>query len=368
MDFKKLNKAALTEFIESKIFRNLADLPISYHRAVAQLNNPRMLPTDILLLMAMENEQVLGYLGFVPDEIKVGEGRKERIAAISCLWVSPAARGKRIAEKMVRRGLELYDGNLLGSDYVPGIKKIYDRSEGFYEDPFALKGFRIYLRSELAYILPPKKELFAKLKPMLTIADTMVNTLLQVPAILKKNQLPEGVSIAEVDRFDQEDIKLIEAQKGNAVLGRDLKTLNWIMEYPWVIEEREKSELNKKYYFSSSEPFCCHRLVKVKNKNNELIGIMLFLHRNKHLKLSYLFYQGDINIVGKVVDFIMNDWKAHIFTSFHKDLNQYLQTTGKRGLYQKPIQRQYVIAKKYWNLITAPDTIVQGGDLDAAFT
>lgn len=368
MQLNTFTKTTLPDFVNHPDYAALTDIPISRHRALSHVNNPLSKKDDVLLIVAMERNTVLGYLGLMPDRLYFLDGRQTRIAALSCIWVSPAARGKRLAETMVRKALELYDGKLVGSDYVPGIKKIYDRSEGFYAEPFNLPGFRIYLKSGAASVLPPKRPIFEKVKPLLKIGDAVVNAILSGTDYWKKPTLPSGITIVEADCFDEADQMLIDRQPRYAVLKRDIEQLNWILEFPWILEAPTKDALSQKYYFSSTEPFCRQRLVKVFHNEKSHIATLLFLHRNRHLKLSYLFYDADIQVVGTVVDYLMKMWHVHMFTSFDRNLNHYLQTSGRRGLYQKPIMRQYVIAKKYWDIFNEEGTVVHGGDLDAAFT
>lgn len=95
IEFEFLNKQLLSQYISSNDFGSQQTLPISKHRALSQINNPRAEENDVLLILAKEEGQVLGYTGVLPDmlfdSIKFGW--------LSCLWVSEEARGKNIGTR-----------------------------------------------------------------------------------------------------------------------------------------------------------------------------------------------------------------------------------------------------------------------------
>lgn len=69
IEIKLLNKAALRSYIDSETFQNAPVIAISKHRAASQISNPEATEDDILLLMAFENDNMVGYLGVLPDKI-----------------------------------------------------------------------------------------------------------------------------------------------------------------------------------------------------------------------------------------------------------------------------------------------------------
>ena len=69
IDIRLLNKKHLNEYINSDIFADQDNIPISKHRALSHFNNPRLDEDDIILLLAYENDRMIGYLGVLPDKI-----------------------------------------------------------------------------------------------------------------------------------------------------------------------------------------------------------------------------------------------------------------------------------------------------------
>src|SRR5690606_27351769 len=129
--------------------------------------NPHLVEDDILLILAFKTGVLVGYLGILPDVIYGNEQKHVKIGWLSCLWVSPNSRGKGISLFLINHALRLWNHNILSADYVPFTKNIYDKTNGFESQPFPKFGLRMYIKSDLATILTPKKLVFSKIKPLL---------------------------------------------------------------------------------------------------------------------------------------------------------------------------------------------------------
>ncbi|NNE29335.1 MAG: GNAT family N-acetyltransferase, partial [Saprospiraceae bacterium] len=97
MEFKFLNKADLKEYVESKDFDRLPILPITVHRARSHWSNPKVEEKHTLLILVEESAELIGYLGAMPVRVN------DKIDAgwLTCMWVSPKARGRGLAGKML---------------------------------------------------------------------------------------------------------------------------------------------------------------------------------------------------------------------------------------------------------------------------
>ncbi len=168
-----LNKKKLKDFVESKEYKTLPTLPISYHRAISHINNPRAHDNDILLIIAYENNQMLGYLGILPDDIYV-HNTKFHFGWLSCIWVSPLARGKGIAKKLVIAAYESYQQHLMITNFTYEAGTLYNKLN-IFTDLIPLRGIRYYRKMCLANILPNRFPKTKYLKPIFTIFDKCFN-------------------------------------------------------------------------------------------------------------------------------------------------------------------------------------------------
>ena len=254
MTIQTLNQSQLAEYIQSAGYRSQPAIPIGYHRALSHIANPRVGENDVLLIIAKNKTKMLGYLGVIPGHFQHPDGRKQEIGEMSCMWVDTAARGQGIAVKLLVKAGELYNGLLVATDYVPGTKKIYNRSGGFHLEPYTLPGLRLYVQSNLTRILPPKKPLFVKLKPILKYIDHFINFISNFD-INKSSKFshPQNIRIQTPDELNEADYSFIKPQQQGEVFARDLKTFNWMLRYPWILESPTVDSLHQKYYFSSFE-------------------------------------------------------------------------------------------------------------------
>ena len=179
IEIKALNRKGLLEYIANEQFGLGEHIAISRHRAKSQAVNPRAEESDILLLLAIENGILVGYLGILPDYLFASKA-KHKVGWFSCLWVSPEARGKSISSLLMKAGLKHWNHKILSADYVPFTKKIYDKTKAFGEQPFTKSGVRLYLRSDFYNLLPPKAKFFQHIKGILKIKDAFFNIFLDL--------------------------------------------------------------------------------------------------------------------------------------------------------------------------------------------
>jgi len=90
-----LNKNQLEAFIYSKEYDSLEHIPITRHRAIFQVNNPRAGDEDILLILALEESRLAGYLGVIPDYL-YNQDQSHKVGWLSCNWGNSDYRGKAL--------------------------------------------------------------------------------------------------------------------------------------------------------------------------------------------------------------------------------------------------------------------------------
>ena len=367
IEIKQLNKKLLLEYINSVHFGTGNDIPITFHRALSQVKNPRLYEEDIILLLAFDEGNLVGYLGILPDTIFLKEREPIKIGWLSCLWVSQHARGKGISIKLISKSLELWNNNILSADYVPSTKMIYDRTNQFVDKPFSKKGIRLYIKSDLYNILPPKKIIFFKLKWLFKAIDFCANGLLNIRLIFLKEDLSH-LHFEYIDHIDEEVNDFIATKQEKQFFKRNKDDLNWIIKNPWILSSIRKDDLNKKYYFSSTaKSFNFYSLI-VRNSDDKLIGLMIFAKRDTALKLPYLYHDNCFDTIIKVINYHLIKWKIRTFTTFHSDLAQNLINKKTTAIYKKELKRNYMIPSIFLDEIFNSDLEIQDGDGDCSFT
>lgn len=185
ISLKLLNKQQLYNFIHSDEYRQMPVLPISHHRAISHIHNPRATDKDVLLIIAYEDNEMLGYLGVLPDDITVEKQALFHVGWLSCIWVSPLARGKGIAKKMVLAAYESYQQHILITNFTSEAAALYEKL-GVFADLPPMAGVRYYRRMCLSKILPARFPKMKKIRKLLNTTDDAFNICWQ-PFVAKKN-------------------------------------------------------------------------------------------------------------------------------------------------------------------------------------
>ena len=366
IEFIPLNKNSLLEYIHSENFGKGNDIPITIHRALSHSRNPRLEEEDVILLLAMEHDILVGYLGILPDSIFL-KNRVEKMGWLSCLWVSEQARGKGISIRLITKSLALWNNKILSADYVPFTKMVYDKTKQFHDTPFTKNGLRLYIKSDLQTILPPKKKIFTKTKWLLAIFDFFLNLLLNIRLYFFKKEVPK-LQFEYVNQIDDEINDFISTKQENEFFKRKKEELNWIIKNPWILSAPQKDSLNQKYYFSSTAKSFEYHCVKIKNTSNQLIAFMIFTNRNNTLKVPYIYHDNCLDVVVKTLNYHLIHWEIKTFTTYHSELIQALKNSKTPAIFKKEIKRNYMVSNLLKDEIMDSDMEIQDGDGDCCFT
>lgn len=367
IEIKQLNKKLLLEYINSIHFGKGNDIPITIHRALSQIKNTRLDDEDIILLLAFENNNLVGYIGILPDIIFLKNEEPLKIGWLSCLWVSQNARGKGISVKLINESLTLYKNNILSADFVPYTKKIYDKTNHFLDKPYSKKGLRLYIKSDLQTILPPKNVFISKTKWLLKVVDFCANSILNNRLRFFKEDLSQ-INFEYVNHIDDEINNFIITKQDNQLFRRKKEDLNWIIKNPWILSATHGDILSKKYHFSSIAKDFNFYSLKIRNSDNKLIGFMIFTKRDNSLKLPYLYHDNCLDIVIKVINCHIIKWEINTFTIFHPELVQRLKSVKTPALFMRGVNRNYMFSLVFENELINSDFQIQDGDGDCCFT
>lgn len=361
IDIQLFNKQQLSKFIHSDKFKKLDVLPITQHRALSQINNPLADDYDVLLITAFDNNQTVGYIGCLPDYITY---EKERIKVywISTIYVSPQYRGSRLFIQLLNSAISNCNGNILMTEYTKEAENIYKRLPYFeYIEPKA--GQRYYFRSALAEILPRRKPVFNKIKEVLRLCDFFINKLYAVRLLFFRN---DNSVYAEYLQSAKEEEKKYINNLSPCPMKKDADYINWLLQYPWVIQSCNK---NEKYYFSSCAKEFRFELIKLSYKE-KTDSIFLLSVRDKHLKIPYFFSEEASDMFIRFLFGYIKKNKITMLTIYNKPVIDKINAVKNTFfLYRKNIERSYMIHTHLKEQLP-PDIILnlQDGDSDAAFT
>lgn len=358
IELRTLNKHQLLLFIESDIYKTMPILPISKHRAISHIKNPRANDNDVLLILAYEDNNLLGYLGILPDDIYAYSGEIFHVGWLSCIWVSPIARGKGIAKMMVLKAYEAFNHQLLITNFTREAGLLYNKL-GIFENLPDLVGDRFYRKMCLAKILPNRFPKTSSLKFLFKLFDASFN-LFWSPFVKKKNNDLKIVSV-----FPSKDY-LIKSNIFNVLVGfkRSEIDFKWIETYPWIKQVKTKSKEAKKYHFSSEEKQFESMFLQISQKD-EVLGYIKYIYRNGHLRIPYILYSSkNDEVFANAITQLVLQKDASYITLFLPD--EVKCKLNFRYIYKKSIKRQFKITTALNRKINA--ITIFDGDGDASFT
>lgn len=367
MEIKTLTPAQLKAFIATDEFKTMPVVPISTHRALSHIANPRVAADDVIMILAYEENNMVGYLGVLADEIHNGAS-SFKCGWLSCMWVDPALRGKGIAKQLLATAFASWNNHILVTEFTPEAKALYDRSKNF-DDLKSNTGLRCFLRFNTHQVLPNKKPWLKNIAPLLQVADATANVLNSIRLSVLKPATTSDIRWQPVTEIDNTLAAFIDTHQQNSFEKRGAAELNWILKNPWLKVSAPTSESNR-YHFSSVAAQFKNLCFAGYNSSNQLTAFIFFSLRNGHLKIPYAFFApaDTAAITAKIYEVMLAE-KAAMLTVFNQHITACLSNNPTPFLYKRPVYRHYIITKALSAHFTnkAPLTI-HDGDADCAFT
>ena len=367
MEIKPLTANSLSTFIASQEYASMPNVPISRHRAISHIHNPYVREDDVIILLAYEGLEMVGYLGIGPEDIHTSPNAIAHIGWMSCIWAHPEHRGKGIAAALIKKAFELYSGRLIATEYTPQARAMYIKS-GAFNVLATLKGYRMFLYADLTNILPARKTVFKRLKPILSLADACINSIWRRRVKTwpgNANSLLHYIISTEIN---EEVASFISRYNNEELCKRGSIGLSWILSYPWLLERQPDNE-SRRYHFSAYDCPFFNKSVQLRDSKNKLRGYMLLMLRGKDMKISYLYLDDSLNIeeVIPVLIRLMEEYKASNLLTYHPLLANYFQKHQTPFLYRKERNREYLSGQGI-DLESIKGKTIQAGDMDCAFT
>ncbi|MDR4952065.1 GNAT family N-acetyltransferase [Chryseobacterium sp. ES2] len=354
---KTFNRRELEGFISSGDFQQYDFLPITRHRALSHIQNPKASDKDVLLILAFSEEKLVGYVGCFPDCFTI-DGKEIRYAWLSTLYVNPEYRKKRPAKALLKRVFEEYEDRIAITEFTKEAEALYNIM-GVFEYVFPKEGIRYYFRTDAAKMIPEKKPGTKPLKPLFKILDATANGLISIKNFtVSKPDFKYEV----LDQIDKESADFINGFSGK----RDADEINTFINHPWVLEGKK----DEKYLFSSFAETFKYFWIKIFDKNNKLTSCFLLQLRDGYLKIPYLFVDSNADEVARFLKYFIVNYRVKGFTSYQTLLNKEIQQSKVFStIYERDFKREYLFHKNLLELLPDHfDPNYQDGDGDCMMT
>lgn len=369
MELREFTPKMLADFIQREEYAQMPVIPISRHRAWSHIRNPRVSEDDVILVLAMVEGKMAGYLGVLADHIYLN-GEKEKAGWLSCMWVDPEVRGQGIAKQLLNRVLERWDNRILVTEFTPAAKGLYDRS-GQFQDLKIAKGLRCFLRFNLDELLPKKFPVLEKWKPIISLKNWALNVPNEVRLKMWRSSVKAGnYEVKTLGEIDEKVAAFISQRQENQLEKRSAADLNWLLKNPWLRPASEDDGTSKKYHFSAFAERFEYLPLTISDKQNNLLGFVILAIRGNDLKVPYCYAdKGNIDKVAEVILQEMLQRNLRTLTVFHPELVAFFKANPRPFIYLHPLQRHYIISKKFAEQLSQQSEVkMQDGDADCAFT
>lgn len=367
IEIKKIRLSELESFVQSDLYKQLSDKPISIQRVNSYINNPRGDMNDYVLFMAFENAELVGYRTILADKLFVGE-KEYRFGWFSGNWVRSDKRRMGISTLIFDEVVKEWDGRLMFTNYAPESKAMYDKTSCF-ELLHEKQGARFYMRSPLSELLPPRSIFFKRVKFLLQVIDFIVNMLLGIRLLFRGRAFKDEVfSFEFVLGLDEELSNFIDRNKFKIGTNRQVKELEWIDNFPWVVKASSDHKMDDGYHFSSVSQYVERKYVKF-FRSGELVGYMMLFLKDNKISIPYLFGSNfDLSLVLNIITEQVVEKKLSYLTIYHKSLMDELERNSRSFFFIKKMSQKYFITQSFKKELDLIDGVnFNDGDGDCVF-
>lgn len=310
-------------------------IPITKYRAKAHVENPRASSTDLVLVTMHDQQNLIGYLGVLPDFIYINN-KPVKWGWLTCWWSSQDYAGKGISQDLLQKIYDVYNGYIGCSEFTELGQRAAHKSGKLN-----------------ALIIPGNIFAFEH--------DHLIQW-------REKSSTFNHVKIEYIQDLDIETESFILKNRKEELNRRSLVELSWMLRYPWVLSAPLKDITSSKLFFSSVSNIFRFYAVKVYDKKDNMIGFFILKLRDKKLTIPYLYYNPEyINLIAEVIIHHAAGLSAVEFKTYQQDLILAINNIGVPIANIGDHNKHCFFSKKI-NLDDVKNLHIQDGDGDNGFT
>jgi hypothetical protein len=357
MRIERFNAERLEAFLSSDEYRTMPFVPVSPQRALSWIHNPRLQKDDTIMYLGFEEDEMIAYRCILPD--RFGD---IRFGWLSGNWVRPDRRRMGMASRLFEEAYSDWGHQLMYTNYAPESKAVYDKSTRFmlFKER---QGMRYYQRSSSASLLGNRRTLYRRSRPLLDLADTVLNLVQDIRIGLNKEKLG-GMKIEEKEKPDLEALDFLEKKGDTGFSRRSMEDFDWITSWPWIREGRQP---DPRYFFSAVTGRFRNICIKTYARDSRVNAFLWLVLNGTKMSLPYLSADKDVMpAVSRVLNYYMQSNRVAYLTSYQPLLKDHFHPgslLGKRSMTQK-----YFATRDLARQLPAPESIrFQDGDGDVVF-
>lgn len=313
VEYQTYRAKDVREWIERGAKNGLSENIISRTRANALAHCPCVKDDDVLVVSAKDGEKVVGFTAIFPEKL---ERPDMWIATGTTLWVNPDYADEFVGYNLVQRLWNSYpDYAVIGSEVSPAAAVI-DKLLGAAILKYERKAFVFRrsievhsLRNFASLLLEPFRKCRLR-KAIKRIAAT----------------IPNNLRVRACETIDAETYVFIQSHSTNDTFLRSREMLNWILRYPFSVENPLMERAKKSMQFSDQIAKFRNRFLQI-YADDSLAGVVLLAERNSvmHVKMLYTDDAHQEEVYALIVEAMLHSGAEQLF-SLYPQLNTYFES------------------------------------------
>jgi len=365
MEIRKLTMDGLKSLLLSEEVSGWTSLPISPLRLASQAKNPLLRGDDIVMVLAIENNDLAGYMGALPDQMLVGKGKEEHLAWASCIWTAPAERGKGLAKILTETMVQCWQGKLILTEFTPAAAALYHKLD-LFETFLVKRGYRYFYRPILWRLAKNRVSNNGFLLALFKCIDFLLNIFLLFRKWLKLSFGKENKY-----RAKEADLNMVADQLlYKSSFERSPQKNSWVFFNPWL--SSDKINQCERYYFPTWVPCFRFSAVVFYDGNGMAIARLVFSRFNEDCKvISFLQENTDSKIqpdLKKSIELFFLGEKISSVLSFDDAYNEVMKQKGSLFFYKRSRKREYLAGKEFCRQLPPGEYCAGEMDGDPVFT
>jgi hypothetical protein len=291
MEFKSFTVADIERALLSEDFWLSKTLPITKQRAWSLCHNPRAERDDPVLLVAYQDNQVVGYLGILPDIIFFNNANRS-LGWLTGWWVDPCLASRGVGAILLYKALNAYRDRLGVSGGSKEARQALHASQKFIALK-PLKGLDIRFRFNVTNAVLRKFASLNTFRAAFKVADVMLDEIVNLRGFFweRRSHIRQRLTFEYVSSIDAETSRFVERHYQHDLTRKGKAELDWIMTYPWIVSAPQKDSASRRYFFSSISARFFFLGVKVFEQNNGMVGFLMLSVRNDRMRVVYAHFE-----------------------------------------------------------------------------
>jgi hypothetical protein len=367
MEIKTFTVNELKAALSSEDFWLAKTLPITKHRAISYSHNPRADKDDLVLLVAYQDERVIGYLGILPDNIFVNNA-DYKFGWLTSWWVDPRHATTGVGAILLFRALNAYHQHLGVSGGSKEARKALDASQKFTVLK-TLKGLDIRFRLNVTAAILGKFPTLKIFRVLFKIFDVLVDGIVDLRRYFwkRRDKIDRCLNFEYLSFIDEEAGDFIHRHHRRDLTRKGKAELSWMMNYPWLLSAPLRDSASRRYYFSSISARFLFMGVKVFERNSGMIGFFILKVRDNRMSVVYSYF--DSLYASSITAAVVYHALAMDVSTLRLDDEQLVAGFSKLDCpywTTKGVSRRFFLSSAFAD-IPLSDRRLHGGDGDLAF-